>query len=305
MLTNGTHSYIQPDPFSPVHSAMDSKSSPLAMLQKTCSQIGADTIAAKPPPPPPPPDKKKEETRKESPVAERPAFKPYELESRAEEQASDPEPATDRDRRSPPRSPDSRKTPKSEASSTTSPVSRPGAEVLAGCSGARHHRPGDKCQSPYCPCAFSTPHGYGAPCPAGCAPCEHAKALGGALGSAQLHSPYLALGSPFYPPLAAAGAGVAPVVCSWMADGRYCGKRFASTEELMQHLRSHTSLSPAEAVHRSPFAPAPLSPLSAARYHPYSKPASLALAAAAQPGSLAGAYYAPYSALYARPPALP
>ncbi|XP_037071396.1 zinc finger protein Noc-like [Pollicipes pollicipes] len=265
-----------------------------------------------PPPPPPPPDKKKEETRKESPVAERPAFKPYELESRAEEQASDPEPATDRDRRSPPRSPDSRKTPKSEASSTTSPVSAelvtaalrptppglPGLYPTAAYLGLQHHRPGDKCQSPYCPCAFSTPHGYGAPCPAGCAQCEHAKALGGALGSAQLHSPYLALGSPFYPPLAAAGAGVAPVVCSWMADGRYCGKRFASTEELMQHLRSHTS-------HRSPFAPAPLSPLSAARYHPYSKPASLALAAAAQPGSLAGAYYAPYSALYARPPALP
>ncbi|XP_037071365.1 zinc finger protein Noc-like [Pollicipes pollicipes] len=258
MLTNGTHSYIQPDPFSPVHSAMDSKSSPLAMLQKTCSQIGADTIAAKPPPPPPPPDKKKEETRKESPVAERPAFKPYELESRAEEQASDPEPATDRDRAE-----------LVTAALRPTPPGLPGLYPTAAYLGLQHHRPGDKCQSPYCPCAFSTPHGYGAPCPAGCAQCEHAKALGGALGSAQLHSPYLALGSPFYPPLAAAGAGVAPVVCSWMADGRYCGKRFASTEELMQHLRSHTSLSPAE------------------------------------PGSLAGAYYAPYSALYARPPALP
>lgn len=38
----------------------------------------------------------------------------------------------------------------------------------------------------------------------------------------------------------AAALSTQPLVCSWMADGRYCGKRFASTDELMLHLRSHT-----------------------------------------------------------------
>lgn len=34
-----------------------------------------------------------------------------------------------------------------------------------------------------------------------------------------------------------------PNVCSWMVGDTYCGKRFASSEELLQHLRTHTSLS--------------------------------------------------------------
>ena len=96
-----------------------------------------------------------------------------------------------------------------------------------------------------------------------------------------------------------------PYVCNWIAADHYCGKRFTSSEELLQHLRTHTSLSvpsaapssaeqnlsspsyspllnpslhphshllaASSALHRTYPTP-PLSPLSMARYHPYSKP---------------------------------
>ena len=92
-------------------------------------------------------------------------------------------------------------------------------------------------------------------------------------------------------------------MCNWIAGDNYCGKRFTSSEELLQHLRTHTSLAvPASesaasaassyssllnpalhphshllasssALHRTYPTP-PLSPLSMARYHPYSKPPS-------------------------------
>jgi len=41
-----------------------------------------------------------------------------------------------------------------------------------------------------------------------------------------------------------ASSGVGPYICNWM-NGRegYCGKRHASAEELLQHLRTHTNLS--------------------------------------------------------------
>ena len=94
-------------------------------------------------------------------------------------------------------------------------------------------------------------------------------------------------------------------MCNWIAADNYCGKRFTSSDELLQHLRTHTSLavpssteapSPVSATgyspgalplphshllaasaslhHRSAYPTPPLSPLSmaAARYHPYSKP---------------------------------
>ncbi|KAF0312228.1 Zinc finger protein Noc [Amphibalanus amphitrite] len=382
---------------------MDAKSSPLAMLQRTCSQIGADTTATKPLIT----AEKKRDDKKEassSPAAaapavapaaattapaEKPTFKPYDLDRKdppaPAPRAEDPP----KERKSPGRSPESRKTPKSDSStasgSGTSPITRPGAEVLAGVGskdlaglglhkpgalpmplppylpgadaasaalrptlpglpglysqsglsaasylGLPPHRPGEKCASPYCPCAYSSSaHGYGAPCPAGCTQCEHAKSLSSALHG----SPYLGLGlNPFYPPTSlglglptapgAASAGAQPIVCSWMAEGRYCGKRFASTEELMQHLRTHTNLSASDSAlsllhpayqasllgaHRSPFAvpPSSLSPLSAARYHPYPKPPSSLGLGAPHPSLAAYAAYSPYGALYARPPTMP
>ena len=33
-----------------------------------------------------------------------------------------------------------------------------------------------------------------------------------------------------------------PYVCNWVADGKHCGNGFSTSEELFQHLRSHTSL---------------------------------------------------------------
>ena len=78
-----------------------------------------------------------------------------------------------------------------------------------------------------------------------------------------------------------------PFVCNWIVADNYCGKRFASSEDLLQHLRTHTSLSSmtAETTSSSSLASSssssmpssqhrayptpPLSPLSAARYHPY------------------------------------
>ena len=41
------------------------------------------------------------------------------------------------------------------------------------------------------------------------------------------------------PPLSTAH----PFICNWVADSKHCGKSFISSEELLQHLRTHTSLS--------------------------------------------------------------
>jgi len=71
----------------------------------------------------------------------------------------------------------------------------------------------------------------------------------------------------------AAAASQLPYVCSWMGADlpSYCGKRFGTSDELLQHLRTHTS-DPAAALpllQRSYPTP-PLSPSTTAnRYHPY------------------------------------
>uniref|UniRef100_A0A0P5MKJ5 Putative Zinc finger protein Elbow n=1 Tax=Daphnia magna TaxID=35525 RepID=A0A0P5MKJ5_9CRUS len=86
-----------------------------------------------------------------------------------------------------------------------------------------------------------------------------------------------------------------PYICNWIVADNYCGKRFASSDDLLQHLRTHTNLSsaaaaaaaapPAESaatssatgfahpssMMRAAYPTPPLSPLSAARYHPYGK----------------------------------
>ena len=115
-------------------------------------------------------------------------------------------------------------------------------------------------------------------CPAGCTTCDHQK------------SPIPSL--PGLPPHSSAsaqpGASTHPYVCSWFAGESYCGKRFATSEELLQHLRSHTSssldyeahllsnpllssaaLASQAGLHR---AYPGLPQLSDLRYHPYAKP---------------------------------
>ncbi|ESO84284.1 hypothetical protein LOTGIDRAFT_176949, partial [Lottia gigantea] len=120
-----------------------------------------------------------------------------------------------------------------------------------------------------------------------------------------------------------------PYICNWVAGHDYCGKRFNSSEELMQHLRSHTSSIdsglpagyglglPPSALSGAPglgLGAAPISPnslrrayptslspglLSSSRFHPYKSP----LGSVGAPPSGAhlpplSAYYPQYSSLY-------
>ncbi|XP_076666522.1 zinc finger protein Elbow [Andrena cerasifolii] len=127
-------------------------------------------------------------------------------------------------------------------------------------------------------------------CPAGCAQCDHKTGTPyGALGvAAYAHAQLAAL----------AAASQLPYVCNWIAgDTAYCGKRFSTSDELLQHLRSHTSVStsgatdpsaaalsllspsvglpPTHPLFSRTYPTPPLSPLATARYHPYGKPSPL------------------------------
>ncbi len=222
------------------------------------------------------------------------------------------------------------------------------------------------CKDPYCTNCQITMQGAqlgSATCTAGCTQCTHEKtALAGASG---LHS-LTGLGSsipvlPFpgsLPPSSLPGASALhmasslyphafgilpghhslPYVCNWMSGSDYCGKRFSNSEELLQHLRTHTSssetsaalaglssypglgLSPAALAgchsHLPGAPPASLSPnslrqaysrslspntlLAASRYHPYKHLSSLPPAPAVAPSGLPSALGAYYSpyALY-------
>ncbi|KPJ03330.1 Zinc finger protein Noc [Papilio xuthus] len=112
-----------------------------------------------------------------------------------------------------------------------------------------------------------------------------------------------------------------PYVCNWIVGEAYCGKRFSSSEELLQHLRSHTAdgaqpapvsapsstqaslLSPLNPLFttaglRGAYPSAPLSPLSAGRYHPYSKaglPAGLGASPYGAFNPALGPFYSPYA----------
>lgn len=107
--------------------------------------------------------------------------------------------------------------------------------------------------------------------------------------------------------------------CNWVgADSSYCGKRFAASEELFQHLRSeHTgnaipdSLLNASSASTNSLLAAfprayptpPLSPLSSTRYHPYGKnpllPPTPSLAGLLPPHPSLAQYFSPYG-LYPR-----
>lgn len=130
------------------------------------------------------------------------------------------------------------------------------------------------CKDPFCQgCQYSmhnTMLSLGAPCPPGCTTCDHHKySLSSALAG--------------YPPGAAAAAAAAalqgagrPYVCSWIAGESYCGKRFSSSDELLQHLRSHTgptATATSTASGLPALGPSGLpSPTAYSRYHPYAKP---------------------------------
>ncbi|GJQ72848.1 hypothetical protein Trydic_g1497 [Trypoxylus dichotomus] len=173
---------------------------------------------------------------------------------------------------------------------------------------ARMKNPSDLvpvCRDPYCTGCSLSSHLLGGSagtkttsCPAGCTQCDHATSKASSyLG----HNPAAAAYA--HAQLAAlAAASHLPYVCNWISgDASYCGKRFSSSDELLTHLRTHTSVgSVSEAsalsmlsastglppthplLHRTYPTP-PLSPLATARYHPYSKPSLLPPSLASSP----------------------
>ncbi|CAH1176504.1 unnamed protein product [Phaedon cochleariae] len=179
------------------------------------------------------------------------------------------------------------------------------------------------CRDPYCTGCSVSSHLLGATsaakmsCPAGCTQCDHAKTP--TTVGYMNHSPAAAAYA--HAQLAAlAAASHLPYVCNWISgDASYCGKRFSNSEELLNHLRTHTSgslsdtssalsmlgspgLPPTHPLLHRTYPTPPLSPLATARYHPYSK-ASL-LPPSLSSSSLAGfplghpglsPYLSPYS----------
>lgn len=116
------------------------------------------------------------------------------------------------------------------------------------------------------------------------------------------------LGLGFYPPPGLVG-GLQPYCCNWSEAGSYCGKRFNSSDELMQHLRGHTSADapvlpsiPNLMLQRVPYSAAsslsPLASLMPGRYHPYAKPGMAPSLAPGLPPSLAHGLVPSSLALY-------
>lgn len=211
------------------------------------------------------------------------------------------------------------------------------------------------CRDPYCTnCQLTMQNSHlSSACTApGCSQCAHEKSLlsltSGALAglggaslpiipsissASSLTSSMAGLSSlhSLYPLAAHQGLGY---VCSWVSGSEYCGKRFANSEELLTHLRTHTSsvepsslaaygalgLHPglaaaaAAAGCHTPYPGSPLSPnslrrtyptslspvsslLSANRYHPYKSPLGTVPPPAPSSQGLpaVGPYYSPYS----------
>ncbi|EDW57664.1 zinc finger protein Elbow [Drosophila virilis] len=183
------------------------------------------------------------------------------------------------------------------------------------------------CRDPYCTGCPASPHyinkAAGQPCPAGCPQCEvggSGKSGGSSAGAggSSAAAAAAAAASSYHAQLAAlAAASQLPYVCSWIgSDAAYCGKRFGTSDDLFQHLRTHTAsvpdavlsaaaaggIPPNHPLFQRTYPTPPLSPLSAAaRYHPYGKPSMLppSLAPPGMPGlpphAALAQYFAPYS----------
>lgn len=124
------------------------------------------------------------------------------------------------------------------------------------------------CRDPYCTnCQLTLQNSHlSSTCTApGCAQCAHEKSLTlsqSSYGYSSLPNSSLAMlsslssagalpsmstssfphGALYHPNLMGAhhAAGL-PYVCNWVSGHEYCGKRFTTSEELLQHLRTHTS----------------------------------------------------------------
>lgn len=184
------------------------------------------------------------------------------------------------------------------------------------------------CRDPFCTGCSLSPHVLGK-CPAGCTQCDHvSKSAAAAAAAAAYQTPPSLSAAYAHAQLAAlAAASHFPFVCNWIAgDTTYCGKRFGTSEELLQHLRTHTASIPESLLNPSAAAAAaaaaasglppthpllqrtyptpPLSPLSTARFHPYSKPSLMpptmppGLAGLPLPHPSLAQYFSPYHSLY-------
>ncbi|XP_043537113.1 zinc finger protein 703-like [Chiloscyllium plagiosum] len=179
------------------------------------------------------------------------------------------------------------------------------------------------CRDPYCLTYHNAPHLGGS----ACSSCLHdpsslKSAYPLVYPSHPLHSSVLTTGTT--PPLGAhplytygfmLHSEPLPHICNWVSAGGPCDKRFSSSEELLNHLRSHTALPgtdkllaayppPASCNLHLPQAP-PGSPnglslrsphtLALSRYHPYSKSHLSVPTSSALTMSAASPYYSPYS----------
>ncbi|XP_072122911.1 zinc finger protein 703-A-like [Mobula birostris] len=174
------------------------------------------------------------------------------------------------------------------------------------------------CRDPYCLSYHGTPQLGSTGC-SSCLPDPPSLKTGFPLvyPSAPLHSPVLSTVST--PPLYTYGfmlhSDPRPHACNWVSASGPCDKRFATSEELLGHLRNHTSLPVADKLLAHYPSPAPCglhlpqgppgspgalslrSPhsLPLGRYHPYGKshlptPSSTALSL-----PVTNPYYSPYS----------
>lgn len=172
------------------------------------------------------------------------------------------------------------------------------------------------CKDPYCTgCQYSAHNQQmlmGVPCPPGCTQCEQQKyGLAMAMSSLPPNHPFAQMSKPF--------------ACNWLMPDGYCGRRYSTTDELIQHMKTHSpnlsdpataasvlaaqqqaSLMPPSmffppGLHRAaaaagyPPSTSPLSPLSASRYHPYAKPGAIPTSAYSSFNPALSAYYPPYS----------
>lgn len=231
------------------------------------------------------------------------------------------------------------------AKSDSNPLVAPGYARVKTADGATTLMP--ICRDPYCSNCQASQHAV-ASASSGCTQCRHdsyplpgavplAFPLPGApfpacpIPTSIASSPSAGLTPYLYPPFSTLPAPAQTEhghVCNWVSGNTNCGKRFASSEELLQHLRTHTqqnsensSSYPASDLAASlnaqlsayymyyptaaplagstlpgfpkPTLPSALSPNSALRYYPYKAPLSTP-AITALPG-LPAAYYSPYA----------
>lgn len=168
------------------------------------------------------------------------------------------------------------------------------------------------CKDPYCTgCQYSSHNQHmllGVSCPNGCTQCEQQK-----------YGYPMAMSSNPYPQLNRL------YICNWIIGESYCGKRCASPDELIQHLRTHTpnltdptasavllqiqqqamlppTLRPifSSQIHCAGYSTPPLSPMPTARFHPYKSGTPLPTVMPPSPYTTfnptsLGAYYSPYT----------